>query len=438
MQNVRDNQNKDVFCTSKPVPKGEMILGEGLYYSMDCYKTKLNNNVLIVGNSGSGKTRSFVTPNLLQATGSYIISDPKGDLYNKYAGYLKSKGYIIQKLDLKDLSKSCHYNFFEYIHNTQDVLKVAHMLTYELEDKEGKKTDPFWDEACSLLLQAIIAYLKFYRPKEEQTMDSVFKLLCACEINEDNSEIKNPLDRIFDELQKRDPQGFALRQYKKFRVAAGKTLKSILISVFAKLATFDIPELREVMQDNELDIPMIGLQKTAFFVCVSDTDRSLDILANIFFTQAMNVLCEFADQKCIDNKLPVSVQFILDDFATNCRIGEFPRMIASIRSRGISTMLIIQSEAQLEKYYGVDAKTIIGNCDSYVYLGSTDIDTAESIARRVDVPLKKVLYMPIGSNWIFRRGSTPINGTNFDLEMHFGKIKPKISGLYFKEYKEKI
>ncbi len=198
--------------------------------------------------------------------------------------------------------------------------------------------------------------------------------------------------------------------------AANRTLRSIVITLNSKLASYDTPELRKMMAFDDIDISSFGYKKTALFVIVSDTDRSLDGLANLFFTQSINEMCYVADKKCTDNRLKIPVRFILDDFATNCRIGDFPRMIASIRSRGISTMLMIQSEGQLKKGYGEDYMTIIANCDTYLYLGGNDIETAKVIAERCDVPLKKILNMPVGTNWLFRRGQAPVNGTNYKVD----------------------
>lgn len=235
-------------------------------------------------------------------------------------------------------------------------------------------------------------------------------------IDSDDSDSKNPLDIMMDDHERDMPDSYAVSTYRKFRIAANRTLKSIIITVNARLGLMDTPEIKKMTGCDEMDIDGIGKRKTAVFVCVSDTDRSMDTLANIFFTQAMNELCTFADKECKDNVLPVPVRFILDDFATNCKIAEFPRMISSIRSRGISTMLMIQSESQLKACYGNDDKTIIANCDTYVYLGGNDIETAKSVAARSDVPVKKILNMPIGTNWIFRRGQAPVNGQNFELE----------------------
>lgn len=391
-----------------------MILGQDRYYSLDSYETKVNNNVLVVGTSGAGKTRSIVTPNLLQATGSYVVSDPKGNLYKKYKRYLEEQGYVVNKLDFTDPRNSAHYNFFRYINSTQDIVKIAHMLIYQR--KGGHHTDPFWDEASQLLVQAVIAYLRERCKPNDQNLRSVLKLVNLCQAEGNLEENKTTLDRMMEELGRRNPDSYALSMYTKFRVAADRTLRSIMISVNSRLGLFDTPELNEMTYSDDIDISSIGKRKTALFVIVSDTDRSMDGLANIFFTQAMNELCRYADTECEDSCLPVPVRFILDDFATNCKIEEFPRMIASIRSRGISTMLMIQAESQLTESYGYDGKTIIGNCDTYVYLGSNDVETAKAVAERCNIPVKKVLNMPVGTNWIFRRGQDPIYGHNFDLE----------------------
>lgn len=391
-----------------------LILGENQYYSLDCYQTKLNNNVLVVGTSGAGKTRSIVIPNLLQASGSYVLSDPKGNLYKKYKGYLEEQGYVVKKLDFTDPANSAHYNCFKYIRNTQDIVKIAHMLIYQR--KGGGHSDPFWDEAAQLLVQSVIAYLREVWGEKEQNLHRLLQLISHCHIREDSPSFKNILDRLMDELEKKNKDSYACSTYRKFRVAADRTLKSILITVNSRLGLFDTPELNEMMAYDDLEIERIGKEKTALFVVVSDTDRSLDGLANIFFTQAMNELCRVADKECDDSCLPVPVRFFLDDFATNCRIEEFPRMIASIRSRGISTMLMIQAESQLTESYGYDGRTIIGNCDTYVYLGGNDVETAKAVAERCDVPLKKILNMPVRTNWIFRRGQAPVNGHNFDLD----------------------
>ncbi len=390
----------------------KLILGKDQMYDLDCYKTKVNNNVLVVGTAGSGKTRSLVIPNLLQATGSYIISDPKGQLYREYAGYLKEKGYVIKLLDLIEPSRSTNYNFMNYIKTERDVIKASTMLNNVV--ARGIK-DPFWDDASEMLLTALIAYLVKYRPKEERTLENIMKLSRAAQIDEDNSGMKSPLDRIFDEVGKRDPNSFAYRQYQKFRVGAGKTLKSVLISMNTRFKSFDFSDLNEMMSLDLMDITKIGEEKTAVFVIVSDMERSMDSLANLFYSQALEVLCKHAD-RAWGGRLPFDVRFILDDFATNCIIDDFPKKISAFRSRGISTMIMLQAEPQLEACYPREGNIVIGNCDNYIYLGGNDLETAESIGRRVNMPTTDILNMPVGKCWIIRRGQEPVYGTLFDPE----------------------
>lgn len=395
---------------------GKMILAENQEYSLDSYQTQLNNNVLVVGTTGAGKTRSIVTPNLLEATGSYIVSDPKGNLYKKYKTHLEKEGYIVKKLDFTNPKESYGYNFFRYIQSTQDIVTVAHMLIYD--GDKGNHIDPFWDQAGQLLLQALISYLIEAQSVGEQNLHSLLKLVTMCSSEGDLDDRESMTDAIIKDYARTHRDSYAVNTYRKFRVAASKTLRSILITVNAKLGLFDTPEVKAMTLRDDMHISRIGQEKTAVFVIVSDTDRSMDGLANLFFTQAMNQLCQYADRHCENNHLPIPVRFILDDFATNCRIAQFPRMIASIRSRGISTMLMIQSEAQLFRCYGDDGATIIANCDTYVYLGGNDVKTAQAVAERADVPVKKILYMPVGTNWIFRRGQMPINGKNFNLDSY--------------------
>ena len=394
------------------IGRNDMILAQDRYYSLNCYETRVNNNVLVVGTSGSGKTRSIVTPNILQATGSYVISDPKGNLYSKYRNYLRNRGYVVKKLDFTNPKRSAHYNFFNYIRSNMDIVKLAHMLIYQR--KNNSHADPFWDEAGQLLLQSLIAYLKEACNEEDRTLHSINRLLNAFQASGDAELAETPLDRMIMGYEKEHPDSYAIETYKKFRIAADKTLRSILITTNARVGLWDTPEITEMTSSDDIEIENIGRRKTAIFVVVSDTDRSMDGLVNIFLTQTMNELCRVADRECKNNCLPVPVRFILDDFATNCKIEEFPRMIASIRSRGISTMLMIQAESQLTENYGYDGKTIIGNCDTYVYLGGNDIETAKAVAERCDMPVKKILNMPVGMNWIFRRGQSPVNGINFD------------------------
>lgn len=405
-----------IMENNRVIHKGDLILGEGAYYSMDCHKTQLNNNVLVVGAAGSGKTRSIVSPNILQASGSYVITDPKGLLHKKYGEYLREKGYKVRVLDFVNPGKSDKYNPLMYLRSTYDVLKLAHLFIDSSNTTGIVGVEPFWEECSEVLLSALFGYLWEHARVADCNLDGVFKLLRSCNVCEYNAEAKTTLDRIFQDVENKNPKDFSLNQYKKFRVAAGKTLCSVLVSLNSRLGRYDFEALHEMMASDEMSLGDIGKEKTAVFVIISDRDRSMDGLANIFYGQAMEELCRVADEEYEDGCLPIPVRFILDDFATNCKITDFPRMISSIRSRGISTMLMLQAESQLEHCYGRDGHTIIANCDSYVYLGGNDIETANAIARRCDVPIGNVLYMPVGTNIIFRRGQKPVNGMNFALE----------------------
>lgn len=407
------------------IREDDVILAQDQYYSTDCKETLVNNNVLVVGTAGCGKTRSVVSPNILQASGSYVISDPKGLLHKKYGRYLTRKGYDVKVVDFIHPETSTKYNFFDYIHSTKDIIKVAHMLITCNSDGRCHGNDPFWEESSEILLSALIAFLWEGRPKSEQNLHNVFKLVAACDVSEYNANETTTLDRVFEEVRKRKSRSFAVSQYDKFRIGAGKTLRSVLISLNARLGKYDFEEMQNMTRKDEVKMHMIGARKTAVFVIISDKDRSMDGYANMFFSQTMDELCRYADDKCENGELPVPVRFILDDFATNCIIADFPKMIASIRSRRISTMLMVQTESQLEEYYGKDGRTIIGNSDTYMYMGGNDLETARAVAARCDLPLKKILYMPVGTNWIFRRGQLPVNGRNFDLDAFEQEKMPK-------------
>jgi len=397
------------------IRENDVILAQDQYYSTNCKETQINNNVLVVGTAGCGKTRSIVSPNILQASGSYVISDPKGLLHKKYGRYLMEKGYQVKVLDFIHPETSAYYNFFHYIHSSKDIIKISHMMMTCNTDSRYTGKDPFWEESAEVLLSALIGYLWEQRPKHEQTLQSVFKLTAACQVNENDASNTTVLDRLFDHVRRNTPNSFALAQYEKFRIGAGKTIRSVLISLNSRLGKFDFEEMRKMTSKDTINMPSIGQRKTAVFVIISDKDRSLDGYANLFISQTMDELCRYADDRCKNGELKVPVRFILDDFATNCIIADFPRMIASIRSRGISTMLMIQCESQLEEYYGHNGRTIIGNSDTYIYMGGNDLETAKAVAARCDLPLKKILYMPVGTNWIFRRGQMPVNAKNFDL-----------------------
>ncbi len=382
---------------------GRLKIAEGCSYSLNDLETRLNNNVLVVGGSGTGKTRTIVTPNLHEAVGSYVISDPKGDLYKKYAGYLREKGYQTELVDFAHPEQSAHYNPLHNVRTTQDILKIASVL---VNAKISVGVDPYWDSMTIILLSAIIAYMleTGYQPCN---FSSVLKLVREGERMNDDCKSSKLADR-FNALKKQNPDSWACAQFENVNQTPYKTYDTIRSTLAAKFASFDTQELQSMMEENDIDFAAIGQEKTAVFVTVSDTDRSMDSLVNMFFTQTMQALCDYADNACPNNRLPVPVRFILDDFATNCRIEEFPRMISSIRSRGISVMLMIQAESQLRQGYGHDGKTIISNCDTYVYLGGNDVETAQAVSVRCDKSLKQVLYMPVGSCWVFRRGSQPV------------------------------
>ncbi|MBQ5331714.1 MAG: type IV secretory system conjugative DNA transfer family protein [Oscillospiraceae bacterium] len=384
--------------------KSELIIAKDCRYSLDDVKCRLNNNVLVVGGSGTGKTSTVVIPNLRQAVGSYIVSDPKGMLYRKYGRYLSRKGYEVFNIDLTHPERSSRYNPLMFIRTTQDILNIASVITNE-KASMGTKADPFWDSMTIIMLSAIIGYMleTNYMPFN---FKGILQLVREGERTSDDSK-DSRLSRRFKKLRDTNPLSWACEQFTDVDQAPDKTYDCIRATLTSKLSRLDTKELQVMMNGNDFTFASIGCSRTAVFVTVSDTDRSMDCLANIFFTQAMQQLCRAADE-LRSGRLRIPVRFILDDFATNCKIEEFPRMISSIRSRGISVMLLIQSEAQLTQSYDDDRMTIIANCDTYVYLGGNDYATAEAVAMRCNKPVQQVLYMPVGSCWVFRRGSQPV------------------------------
>lgn len=412
--------------TGTRIPEDALILGEGVYYSRDCIKTQLNNNVIVVGTSGAGKTRSIVRPNLLQALGSYVVSDPKGNLYRLFAPYLKSKGYNVIALDFIHPDKSLRYNPLEYCHTTTDAQKLSHMLVSEMSitGGSGRSNDPFWDETAHILLSSLIGYMleTDELKKSEKNLTTLAKLIKegkrtnAGTCSGGRSRLDDRMMRHAEKMKKRGKESWAVDRYEEYNTSPDRTHATINICSLAKLASFDTIEVRKMISQNDLDLSGIGREPTALFVQVSDNDRSMDVLVNLFYTQLMNELCSYADEKCENSSLPVPVQFILDDFATNARIDNFQNMISNIRSRGISAMLMLQSEAQLEAGYGRNAQTIIDNCNTYVYMGGSNPEMAETIAKRANKPASKILNMPLSKSWIFRRGQEPLLCDNVDLE----------------------
>lgn len=392
---------------------GKLVVAKDCEYSLNDMETKLNNNVLIVGGTGTGKTRNVVTPNIHEGSGSYFTCDPKGLLYKQYSGYLEQKGYEVKLIDFIHPELSDGYNPMDYIRNTQDILKLAEILTNSTESI-GTTADPFWDRMTVILLSALIGYLTETRMLP-RNFNSILTLLAEGERRSEDDKYSN-LQYRFKNHKDRHRVSWASDKFAYVDCAALRTYDSIRATLAAKFSHLDTEELRQMMEKGKFSFVEVSQRKTAVFVTVSDTDRTMDTLVNIFFSQAMNELCSYADDECEGGRLPVPVRFILDDFATNCRINEFPRMISSIRSRGISAMLLIQAEAQLHQSYDKDAKTIISNCDTYVYLGGNDVETAAAVAERCDCPMMDILYLPIGQCWVFRRGSRPMLTELTDVE----------------------
>lgn len=408
----------------KAVPDKVLILGKDRYYSTDCYETQLNNNVVVVGTSGAGKTRSIVMPNLLQAQGSYVVSDPKGNLAKKLGPYLEKKGYKVVCMDFIHPETSLHYNPIGYCKTSQDVMRLAHTLVYEMSKGKGNFKDPFWDEMTLLCICALVAYMLETDEieEDEKNIRTLLKLVKECNRKyrgygeRSRSDMDNRMDEHRAYMECMGKESWACSMYDEFNSSPDKTHATINATTVARLATFDTLELRQMIRNNDIDFTELGRKPMALFVQVSDTDRSMDILANLFYTQLMNELCTYADDCCEDSRLPVPVQFILDDFATNARIDNFQNMIANIRSRGISAMIMVQSESQLYAGYGDDAQTIIDNCNTYVYMGGSNPKQAELVGLRANKLSTSILNMPIGKSWIFRRGQEPVLCDNFDLE----------------------
>ena len=405
---------------------GAGILPNGTLFDLDSFRTRRNNNIIILGTSGSGKTRSYVIPNLLAAVGSYIVADPKGNLYAQYADYMRARGYQVRHIDLIHPRGSDKYNPMHYVHNSDDAAKLANQIVSLGYKRVNSSADPFWEQAAAMLLTAMFALVTEECTMIDCSISSIADIIANVRLNDDdecpieNSEIEHIFQWHAEHFyRKHFHQSWAYRQYLKFKSTPAKTLACILITLQTMLGTFDTGGLRSMTGcDESIDLQTIGAEKTAVFLEISDTDRSKDLLANIFYSQAMNELCRYADDNCENSRLPVGVRFILDDFGTNCRIHGFESMISNIRSRNISASLILQSEAQLRDGYGESAHTILDNCDTIVYMGGNDIVTAKAISERCNQPLRKVLNMPIGTNWIFRRGEEPQYAESVDLSAY--------------------
>ena len=336
-----------------------------------------NKNVLVVGGSGSGKTRFFLLPNLMQMHSSYVITDPKGDIIGITGSMLLKHGYEIKVLNTINFKKSQHYNPLAYIHTEKDILKLVNALIANTKG-DGKSNDPFWEKAETLLYTALIGYIHYEAPPEEQNFSTLLEFINAMEVREDDEDFKNPVDLMFDELAEKKPDHFAVRQYKKYLLAAGKTAKSILISCGARLAPFDIEELREITAYDELALDRIGEKKTALFLIMSDTDPTFNFLISLVYTQMFNLLCEKADD-VHGGRLPVHVRCLIDECANIGQIPNLEKLVATIRSREISACLILQAKSQLKAIYKDNADTIVGNMDSQLFLGGTEPSTLKDL-----------------------------------------------------------
>ena len=342
-------------------------------------KTARNKNVLIVGGSGSGKTRFFIKPNLMQLHSSYVVTDPKGQLVLETGRLLERAGYKISVLNTINFKKSMHYNPFAYIHSEKDILKLVTCLIANTTGS-GQKGDEFWTNAEKLLYMALIGYIHYEAPEEEQNFGTMLEMLNSMEVREDDEEFKNPVDCLFDELKAKDPGHFAVRQYAKYKLAAGKTAKSILVSCGARLAPFDIAELRDVTAYDELALDTLGDRKAALFLIMSDTDSTFNFLISMVYTQLFNLLCEKADD-VYGGRLPVHVRCLIDECANIGQIPNLEKLMATIRSREISACLVLQAQSQLKALYKDNADTIIGNCDSRLFLGGSEPSTLKELSQ---------------------------------------------------------
>jgi len=346
-------------------------------------KTARNKNVLIIGGSGSGKTRFWLKPNLMQCTSktypvSFVVTDPKGDIVIDTGKLLERNGYRIKIFNTINFKKSMHYNPFAYIHSEKDILKLVTTLISNTKG-EGQGGDPFWTKAETLLYCALIGYIHYEAPVEEQNFSTLIEFINAMEVREDDEEFKNPVDLMFEELAEREPNHFAVRQYAKYRLAAGKTAKSILVSCGARLATFDIAEVREVTAYDELELDTLGDEKTALFLIMSDTDDSFNFLISLCYTQLFNLLCEKADD-VYGGRLPVHVRCLIDECANIGQIPKLEKLMATIRSREISACLVLQAQSQLKAIYKDNADTIVGNCDCSIFLGGKEPSTLKDLS----------------------------------------------------------
>ena len=373
-------------------------------------KNARNKNVLVVGGSGSGKTRFWLKPNLLQCHSSYVVTDPKGSIVVECGNALLKNGYKLKILNTINFKKSVHYNPFAYVHSEKDILKLVTTLMTNTKG-EGSGGDPFWEKSERLLLTALIAYLHYEAPVEEQNFATLLEMLNTMQVLEDDEEYQNPVDLLFEELAKKKPNSFAGRQYKLYKLAAGKTAKSILISCGARLAPFDIQELRDLTMYDELQLDTLGDKKTALFLIMSDTDSTFNFLISMVYTQLFNLLCDKADD-VYGGKLPIHVRCLIDECANIGQIPNLEKLVATIRSREISACLVLQARSQLKAIYKDNADTIVGNMDSQIFLGGSEPTTLKDLSEMLG---KETID---AFNTSDTRGNSPSYGTTFQKMGH--------------------
>ena len=365
-----------------------------------------NKNVLVIGGSGSGKTRFYVKPNLMQMHSSYCVTDPKGTIVLECGKMLEDNGYEIKILNTINFKKSMKYNPFAYIRSEKDILKLVQTIIANTKGEGEKAGEDFWVKAEKLYYTALIGYIFYEAPKEEKNFATLLDMIDASEVREDDETYMNPIDRLFEALEKKEPTHFAVKQYKKYKLAAGKTAKSILISCGARLAPFDIQELRDLMKEDELELDTLGDRKTALFVIISDTDDTFNFVVSIMYSQLFNLLCDKADD-VYGGRLPVHVRCLLDEFANIGLIPKFEKLIATIRSREISASIILQAQSQLKAIYKDNADTIIGNMDSQVFLGGSEPTTLKELSEALGKETIDTF------NTSDTRGNSPSYGTNY-------------------------
>lgn len=403
---------KDIEPFMDPVFENNIILTQTERLTMNSRpkqpKYARNKNVIVIGSSGSGKTRFYIKPQLMQMTPkvSYVVTDPKGTIIVECGRMLAKHGYQIKVLNTINFSKSMHYNPFHYIRSEKDILKLVNTIIANTKGEGEKSTEDFWIKAERLLYTALIGYIWYEAPEEEQNFSTLLEFINASETREDDEEFKNAVDELFEELEAEDPEHFAVRQYRKYKLAAGKTAKSILISCGARLAPFDIAELRELTSYDEMELDLLGDRKTVMFVIISDTDDTFNFVVALMYSQLFNLLCDRADD-VYGGRLPYHVRLLLDEFSNIGQIPKFDKLIATIRSREISASIILQSQSQLKTIYRDAAETIIGNCDTMLFLGGKESTTLKEISETLG---KETIDLYNTSD---TRGQSPSYGLNY-------------------------